>query len=86
MKKRVFSWVNLLLGSCIVALGFGSCRTSKPVVEIEEPIVDPPPPIMPRPDSVYIQRPIEPPVTVYGPPSMMMRQRQNVEVPQDEGK
>lgn len=71
MKKKVCGWMNLLLGWCIVWLGFGSCRSTKQVV-IDEPI--PPQPV--GVDTFFIPRPpIEPPKTIYGPPSMMMREK-----------
>ena len=39
MKKRFYSSWNLLLGSLIALLGFGSCKTTKKVQQGEEAVV-----------------------------------------------
>lgn len=45
MKKRVYSFWNLVLGSFIALLGFGSCKTSKKVQPTDGTVVlyGPPP-------------------------------------------
>ena len=59
MAKRFYSFWNLLLGSLITLLGFGSCKTAKKV-QPDDPaivlygapppeIVEPPKPINPEP-------------------------------------
>ena len=37
MKKKFFSLSNLILGSLIMLLGFGSCRTHKDIKEVYGP-------------------------------------------------
>jgi hypothetical protein len=45
MAKKFYSFWNLLLGSFITLLGFGSCKTAKNVQQAEEQLVlyGPPP-------------------------------------------
>ena len=65
MSKKILSFWRLLLGSFLTLLGFGSCKTSKPVQPKNEPVVlyGPPPPSV-----IEKQRPIDEMRLLYGVP------------------
>ena len=65
MAKKIYSFWNLLLGSLITLLGFGSCKTSKNVPPEDDTLKlygPPPPEIIEKPT------PIEPIQVLYGAP------------------
>ncbi len=76
MDKKLKGWMNLALGSAIVALGFGSCRTVKIATDDDNPQPRTPEPRVIKKDK------IDPPVCIYGPPEMLQR-RAIKAVPED---
>ena len=79
MDKKLKGWMNAALGSVIVALGFGSCRTSKPVAPLDGPT-------MTLYDTLKPVRQVEPPVCIYGPPEMLYKRQQEKAAPVDNDK
>ena len=87
MKKNIHKFVNIGLAAIIVALGFGSCRTSKNLADngtkTEKQKKNKNGEATPI-DTIYVQDPvihvdrppvIEPPVCVYGPPSVFQKKK-----------
>lgn len=73
MKKKIYSFWNLLLGSLIVLLGFGSCKSKKMIQQENEAVVlygAPPVKVEKQDPPVQVER--EDPGRVmkllYGPP------------------
>lgn len=64
MSKKIYSFWNLLLGSLIALLGFGSCKTAKKVQTDDRVVLYGPPPVkverepVDRVVALYAARPV----------------------------
>lgn len=74
MAKRIYSFWNLLLGSLIALLGFGSCKSSKNLQPSDtEKLYGPPPP-----EIIKGPKPIEPMKVLYGAPPVKKERQPEV--------
>ena len=75
MSKRIYSFWNLLLGSLITLLGFGSCKTAKNVSPTNdtEKLYGPPPPVI-----IEKPTPVEPMKVLYGAPPVRIEKQPEV--------
>ena len=72
MAKKFYSSWNLLLGSLIALLGFGSCKTAKKVQPQEETIVyygPPPAKVIEKKDSIKVMK------LLYGAPPVQIEKK-----------
>ena len=77
MGKRIRNIVNMALAALIVALGFGSCRTSKHLTDNQR-VTETDGNGQAPTDTIYLEPPaivkppeVDPPVCVYAPPPVM---------------
>ena len=77
MKKSIRNIINMALAALIVALGFGSCRTSKHLTDNQR-VTDTDGNGQVPTDTIYLEPPaivqppeVDPPVCVYAPPPVM---------------
>ena len=77
MKKRIRNIINMALAALIVALGFGSCRTSKHLTDNQR-VTETDGNGQAPTDTIYLEPPaivkppeVDPPVCVYAPPPVM---------------
>ena len=70
MAKRIYTFWELLLGSLIALIGFGSCKTAKTVQSLDETpkLYGPPPTVIGTP------QPIDRVVALYGVPPARLKE------------